>query len=246
MNLVIGANRGIGLALARALAADSASQRVIATHRPGRRSRDLEQLSTQHEDKVDTFPLDVTDSAGLERFGEYVSAIDGGFDLAVCAAGILHEGELQPEKSLEQCRPDHLLSLFRVNSIGPLMVARALLPGIARARSFTFAALSAMVGSIGDNRRGGWYGYRASKAALNQFIRTLANECRLRLPNAAIVAMHPGTTDTELSQPFQRNIDPKKLYSPAQTASRILDVLSAVDRGKSGQFINWDGREIPW
>jgi NAD(P)-dependent dehydrogenase (short-subunit alcohol dehydrogenase family) len=103
-----------------------------------------------------------------------------------------------------------------------------------------------MVGSIGDNHLGGWYGYRASKSALNQFIRTLSIECRSRFPHAAIVAIHPGTTDTDLSRPFQRNVQPEKLYTPGQTASRILDVLGQLDENQSGQFLNWDGRQIPW
>ncbi|HET6566245.1 MAG TPA: SDR family NAD(P)-dependent oxidoreductase, partial [Xanthomonadales bacterium] len=115
-----------------------------------------------------------------------------------------------------------------------------------RSQPFIFAALSAMVGSISDNRLGGWYGYRASKAALNQFIKTLANECRLRHPKAAIVAIHPGTTDTELSRPFQANVKPEKLYSADQTAQRILALVHSLDAGKAGRFYHWDGSEIPW
>ena len=93
---------------------------------------------------------------------------------------------------------------------------------------------------------GGWYGYRASKTALNQFIRTMANECRLKHPRAAIVAIHPGTTDTDLSRPFQANVDPSKLYSPQLTAKRLLKVLQDVDERHSGQFLNWNGSTIPW
>jgi NAD(P)-dependent dehydrogenase (short-subunit alcohol dehydrogenase family) len=103
-----------------------------------------------------------------------------------------------------------------------------------------------MVGSIADNRLGGWYGYRASKAALNQFIRTLAIECRIRHPRATILAIHPGTTDTDLSRPFQRNVKPGKLYTPQQSAARILQVVQNSGTGDSGRFLNWDGSEIPW
>jgi NAD(P)-dependent dehydrogenase (short-subunit alcohol dehydrogenase family) len=103
-----------------------------------------------------------------------------------------------------------------------------------------------MVGSIGDNRLGGWYGYRASKTALNQFIKTLANECRIKYPNASIVAIHPGTTDTGLSRPFQRSVKPGKLYTPEQTASRIMRVVEETGPEQSGQFVNWDGSSIPW
>ena len=103
-----------------------------------------------------------------------------------------------------------------------------------------------MVGSIGDNRRGGWYGYRASKAALNQFLRTLAVECSHRFPGAVIAAVHPGTTDTGLSRPFQRNLEPGRLYTPEQTADRILRLASGLGAADSGRFFNWDGSEIPW
>ena len=103
-----------------------------------------------------------------------------------------------------------------------------------------------MVGSIGDNRLGGWYGYRASKAALNQFVRTLAIECRHRHPRSAILAVHPGTTDTALSRPFQRRVDPEKLYNPERTAERILRLAAGFSPADSGRFFNWDGTEIPW
>jgi NAD(P)-dependent dehydrogenase (short-subunit alcohol dehydrogenase family) len=136
--------------------------------------------------------------------------------------------------------------LFEVNSVAPLMTARALLPAQPRKKRFVFAALSAMVGSIGDNRLGGWYGYRASKAALNQFMRTLSNECRVSHPQAAVVALHPGTTDTALTRPFQRNIDPQRLYTPEQTAERLLSVIDGLKPADSGRFFNWDGSEIPW
>ena len=159
---------------------------------------------------------------------------------------MLHDDSIQPEKSLTQCDASSLKRLFEVNSIGPLMVAGALLPLHKRNRRFTFAALSAMVGSIEDNRLGGWYGYRASKAALNSFVKTLSNECRIKHPRASVVAIHPGTTDTELSRPFQRNVKPGKLYSADQTAERILNVLESLDTGQTGQFLNWDGTTIPW
>jgi NAD(P)-dependent dehydrogenase (short-subunit alcohol dehydrogenase family) len=103
-----------------------------------------------------------------------------------------------------------------------------------------------MVGSIGDNRLGGWYGYRASKAALNQFMRTLAVECHRSRPQLCITAIHPGTTDTALSQPFQGNVKPAKLYTPSQSAVRILHVVSSGQAEQSGRFVSWDGKPIPW
>jgi len=246
IRLVIGGNRGIGLALVTAQLNKPEVSRVIATHRPEADLAELSRLGQKYGGKLQLQPLDVTCETSLQAFGRSLALQPAGIDLAIHAAGLLHDEDIVPEKSLAQCNSNHLLRLFEVNSIGPLMVAGALLPTQSRKQRFTFAALSAMVGSIGDNRLGGWYGYRASKTALNQFIRTMANECRLKYPRAAIVAIHPGTTDTGLSRPFQKNVQAGKLYTPGQTAARLLDVLEGIDENQSGQFLNWDGSTIPW
>jgi len=246
LRMVIGANRGIGLALVQAQLRDQRVSRVIATYRPGADLRELALLSNRHGPRLALVPLDVTEDDSIAEFARYLLRQEGGIDVTIHAAGILHEGKIEPEKSFAECNAANLKRLFEVNSVGPLMAAGALLPAQIRKRRFTFVALSAMVGSISDNRLGGWYGYRASKSALNQFIKTLANECRTKYPNASILAVHPGTTDTELSKPFQRNVKPGKLYSPDQTASRILNIIEDIDRGQSGHFINWDGNQIPW
>lgn len=244
--LVVGANRGIGLALASALARKDSTTRLVVTHRPQRKSDELAQLERDHPGVVEPLALDVTQRDSLAQLESFMGGIEGGFDLAIHTVGLLHAGALQPEKSLAECQPENLARLFEINAIAPLMVSRALLANLERTRPFKFAALSAMVGSIGDNRRGGWYGYRASKAALNQFLRTLSRECRWRFPRATIVALHPGTTDTALSKPFQKNIDRQRLYTPGRTAERLLRVLDLVDERNSGQFINWNGEPIPW
>ena len=246
VRLVVGAGRGIGRALLEEQLANPDVSRVIGTYRSQSSREDLEPLSETWGDRLLLQPLDVTDTASLQDFQDFLQQQDEGIDLAIHAAGLLHADGIRPEKSIDQCDPRVLETLFRVNSIGPLMVARAILATMPRKRRFAFAAVSAMVGSIGDNRLGGWYGYRASKAALNQFMRTLAIECRHRFPHAVIVAAHPGTTDTELSRPFQGNIGPGKLYNPKQTADRILRLASGLGTADSGHFFNWDGSEIPW
>lgn len=244
--LVVGANRGIGLALVQALLADQTVVRTIATYRQGADIQSLVDLAGSHGERLELRVLDFENEDSLQAFSDYIAGQPGNFDLAIHAAGILHERGIKPEKTLTQCHAANLKRLFEVNSIGPLMVAKALLTTQARNHRFTFAALSAMVGSIEDNRLGGWYGYRASKTALNQFIRTLAVECRVRFPQASIVAIHPGTTDTELSRPFQRSVPPGKLYRPDQTAERILSVIRSINHEQSGQFLNWNADQIPW
>jgi len=246
VRMVVGGNRGIGLALVEAQLAMADVNRVIATYRPGSETRKITSLERTHGNRLLLQPLDVTDEESIGQFTQFVADQTAGIDLTICATGLLHDDTVKPEKSLVQCDAVSLKRLFEVNSIGPLMVARALLPVYQRKRRFTFAALSAMVGSIEDNRLGGWYGYRASKAALNQFIKTLSNECRFKFPRASIVAVHPGTTDTRLSRPFQRNIDGGRLYSVDQTAKRILGVLESLEVDQTGMFLNWDGSTIPW
>jgi NAD(P)-dependent dehydrogenase (short-subunit alcohol dehydrogenase family) len=124
------------------------------------------------------------------------------------------------------------------------MLAQALIPLMPRRQKSHFTVLSAMVGSISDNRLGGWYAYRASKAALNQFMRTLSIECRRTHPGLCVTSIHPGTTDTGLSRPFQANVKNGKLYTPGQSAGRILSVVGQSTAEQSGQFVNWDGQPI--
>jgi len=241
--LVAGASRGIGLAITQQLLQDPGIQRVYASYRHSDTATGLLEIN---DERLQTIKADVTSPVDLKGIAASIQANEDHPDFVINAAGILHEHGLQPEKSLRQCQQDSLMRLFQVNSVGPLMLARAVIPLIPKNRPGHFAVLSAMVGSIGDNRLGGWYGYRASKAALNQFMRTLAVECRRSHPQLCITAIHPGTTDTSLSQPFQANVRPGKLYTTSQSAARILQVVSAARAEQSGHFINWDGTPIPW
>ena len=237
------ASRGIGLAITRQLLQEQAVQRVYASYRHPDTAAGLLGIKDQ---RLQTISADISDPADLQGVAAAIRANEDRPDFVINAAGILHEHDLQPEKSLNQCRQDSLMRLFLVNSIGPLMLARAVIPLMPKNRPGHFAVLSAMVGSIGDNRLGGWYGYRASKAALNQFMRTLAVECRRSHPQLCITAIHPGTTDTSLSRPFQANVKPGKLYTTSQSAARILQEVSTARAEQSGHFINWDGKPIPW
>jgi NAD(P)-dependent dehydrogenase (short-subunit alcohol dehydrogenase family) len=153
---------------------------------------------------------------------------------------------MQPERSLAQVEADSLVMAFRVNALGPLLVAKAFEPLLKRSRQARFASLSARVGSIGDNRLGGWYAYRATKAALNQMTRTLSIQWRRLTHPILCVALHPGTVATDLSAPFTRSYDPAKVFTTERAARQLLDVLDGLGPDDSGGFFAWDGSPIPW
>jgi NAD(P)-dependent dehydrogenase (short-subunit alcohol dehydrogenase family) len=239
--IVIGASRGIGPAITRALLGRYSLRRIYATYRQQLTAGELLSL---RDSRLHTHRLDVRNDNDINSLAELIRLNGDQPNFVIHCAGILHEPGVQAEKALAQCERSAVNRVFEVNSIGPLMVARAIIPLMPRRATAHFTALSAMVGSISDNRLGGWFAYRASKAALNQFMRTLSIECRRTHTGLCVTAIHPGTTDTALSRPFQANIESGKLYSPDQTAARILEVVNARIPEQSGQFVNWDGNLI--
>ncbi|MGL4501896.1 MAG: SDR family NAD(P)-dependent oxidoreductase, partial [Planktothrix sp.] len=140
----------------------------------------------------------------------------------------------------------NLMRYFQVNSIGAVLLAKHLLPLFQHNQRSIFATISAKVGSIGDNQLGGWYGYRASKAALNMLMRTVAIEYPRKGANAIVITLHPGTTDTRLSKPFQRNVPPEKLFPIEKTVSQLWTVLENLEETDTGEFFSWDGTRLPW
>jgi NAD(P)-dependent dehydrogenase (short-subunit alcohol dehydrogenase family) len=167
-------------------------------------------------------------------------------DLIVNTVCLLHSSDVSPEKALEHISLPSMKQVFAVNAYGPILLAQALLPWLKARRPVVFASLSARVGSITDNRLGGWYSYRASKAAQNQFLKTLAIELARRNPEAIVLALHPGTTDTGLSRPFQANVTQEKLFTPAFVAEHLLQQITQATAEDTGSFIAWDGQRIPW
>jgi NAD(P)-dependent dehydrogenase (short-subunit alcohol dehydrogenase family) len=165
-------------------------------------------------------------------------------DLVIVATGILHDDELMPEKSLRELSAQNLQRLFAANTILPALIAKHYLPKLNKDARSIFAALSARVGSISDNQLGGWYSYRASKAALNMIIKNAAIEVGRRNQHAIIVGLHPGTVDTRLSQPFQNNIPSAKLFTPELSVKNLLSVLDQLTPAHSGKCYAWDGQEV--
>ncbi|MEM9174162.1 MAG: SDR family oxidoreductase [Myxococcota bacterium] len=246
--LVQGGSRGVGLAFVRALLARRDVDRVVATSRHPEQSEALTALAETHGDALVRVALDVRDEDAIARAAEAVSrhGIER-LHLLLNCAGLLHEGRaLAPEKRLEALDPERLRTVFEVNAFGPILVAKHFLPFLKHEERAVLGNLSARVGSIEDNGIGGWYAYRASKSAQNQFTRTLAIELRRRAPNVVCLALHPGTVDTDLSKPFQRGVPPEKLFSPERAATQLLDVIEARQREDSGGFFAWDGTPIPF
>ena len=225
--VVIGASGGIGFAVAEALEAGGAFSTV---HRFGR-----SMAGEAHIDLEDERTL----SAAAARVAQGVAPT-----LVFVATGVLHHGE-EPERSYKAMTAEHLLRDYRVNTVGPALVAKHFAPLLPRDRRAAFAALSARVGSIGDNRLGGWHSYRASKAALNMILTNLALELGRSHPQAVVAGLHPGTVDTGLSEPFQRGVKPEKLFTPAYSAERLLSVLDGLTPADSGGVFAWDGARIP-
>lgn len=244
--LIIGASGGIGLEFVRALLQEDSTHLIYGTYRSVDRAVDLLCLEQEYPEQLHSLVMDITQEAQICMVVDQLRQDIQSLDLVINCVGILHEGEVQPEKSLTQINPDHLLHYFEVNSVGSILLAKHLLPLFKHGNRSLFAILSAKIGSISDNHLGGWYGYRASKAALNMLMRTAAIEYRRKSPNTIIVLLHPGTTDTHLSVPFQRNVPPGNLFSVERTVKQLLTVLEQVTPEDSGQFFSWDGSRLPW
>lgn len=221
--VIVGATGGIGAALADALAEEDIPVRRFARSLPG----------ADH--------LDLTDEPSIAAAAASLAAPP---TLVIVATGLLHARGRGPEKSLAELDPAWLAEQYAANAIGPALVAKHFLPRMPRQGRCVFAVLSARIGSIGDNKLGGWYGYRASKAALHQLVRSLAIEERRRNDRAIVVALHPGTVDTSLSKPFQANVRADQLFTPARAAVQLLDVIDGLKAPDSGRIFAWDGTEI--
>ena len=224
--LVIGASGGIGEALLTRLQPDARFARVLG-------------LSRQSQPA-----LDLQGEASIAQAAAHVAGLGVPLRLLIDATGLLHGPGLQPEKSWQQLDPVMMAQAFAINAIGPALLMKHFLPLLPREGRSVFATLSAKVGSIGDNQLGGWYSYRASKAALNQLVRTAAIELRRRQPQALCVALHPGTVATALSAPFAKT--GLQVQSPDHAAARLLGVIGGLQAADSGGFFNHDGSVLPW
>ena len=224
--VVIGASGGIGEAMQAALRASGAFSDVIGFSR------------------ASDPDIDLLDEQTIMRAAGAVQATGLEPRLIFDATGFLHGSGFKPEKTLAAVSPAHMAHAFAVNAMGPALLMKHFLPLLPKQGKSVFATLSAKVGSIGDNALGGWYSYRASKAALNQFVHTAAIELTRKKPEAVCVALHPGTVDTGLSSRFAKA--GLTVRTPDEAASRLLLVLDALTASQSGGFFNHDGEPLPW
>ena len=243
--LIVGASQGIGLGFVKALLQQDNTQQIFATYRNADTAKELFDLADRYSG-LTCLQVDITQESQIAAAIEQIQGSVQQLHLVIYCVGVLHEGDLTPEKSLRQVNAENLLYSFQVNSIGAVLLAKHLMPLFKKTEKSIFASISAKVGSIGDNRLGGWYGYRASKAALNMFLKTTAIEYSRRCPKTIVVALHPGTTDTRLSQPFQKNVPEGKLFPVAKTVDLLSQVISNLEQKDSGEFFAWDGTRLPW
>lgn len=228
--LVVGGGGGIGGALVRAYLAHPGVEAVIATcHRQG---------ATFTHPRLTWRALDVSDEDQVAGLAAGIPSLQR----LINCVGVLHGDGWNPEKTVQSVDPAFFLRSVEVNTLPTLLLAKHFAKAL-RGGPSVFATLSAKVGSIGDNRLGGWYSYRVSKAALNMALKTLALEWRVKLPHCCVAAIHPGTTETALSEPFGAQL---ARVSPAATAARLHSLIEGLTSEQTGRFWHWDGSELPW
>ena len=190
--------------------------------------------------------LDIENENSLKDFKDKLSKSKLNLRLVLNATGRLHSEKLNPEKRLQHINKENLIESFSINAFAPILLAKTIEEFINKELEFNFASISARVGSITDNKTGGWYAYRAAKSAQNQLFKSLSIEWARKYPKAIITLLHPGTVNTNLSKPFHKFVPKDKLFSPQKASSYLIDILRHQKPTDSGKFIAWDGKEIPW
>ena len=243
--LILGGSGGVGSALASLILRAHPDNQVILTSRSPQTSLDAK------DPRVQWYQLDITQDIAWRSFSQHLQHDHSGpINFIFNATGLLHnsksEPPVNPEKSLRALDLSVMQSVFAVNTYGVALALKYLTPLLPRTERSVFATCSARVGSIGDNRLGGWYSYRASKAAQHMLVKTAAIELSRNRREHICVALHPGTVNTALSQPFSRNVPPSKLFTPEYSASSLAQVVSELTPEQTGLCFAWDGSIIPW
>ncbi|KAF8413479.1 hypothetical protein HHK36_001466 [Tetracentron sinense] len=258
VSMVQGASRGIGLefnlAEVKQLLEKKEEGHVIATCRNPDGAKGLLELKRKFVERLNILQLDLTIESTIEASANSIRERYGSLNLLINASGILSIPDvLQPETTLSKLQKSSLMLAYEVNAVGPILVVKHMWPLLKVGGSSgterdvaVVANLSARVGSIGDNRLGGWHSYRSSKSALNQLTKTISVEFARKKDPVICILLHPGTVDTDLSKPFQRNVPEDKLFTKEFSVQKLLGIINNAKIKDNGKFFAWDGQEIPW
>ncbi|XP_065616997.1 uncharacterized protein LOC112024851 isoform X3 [Quercus suber] len=255
ISMVQGASRGIGLEFVKQLLEKNEKGHVVATCRNPDAASGLLHLKNRFAERLSILPLDLTIESTIEASAKSIRERFGSLNLLINASGILSIPDvLQPETTLTKVEKSSLLLAYEINAVGPIMVIKQHMwpllkvgRGSGTERDVAVVAnLSARVGSIGDNHLGGWHSYRSSKTALNQLTKTVSVEFARKKDPIICILLHPGTVDTDLSRPFQRNVPEGKLFTKEFSVQKLLGIINNAKRHDNGKFFAWDGQQIPW
>jgi len=238
--VIIGAGSRIGTALLDKWLKDDAIDNVIAISRKRFPENKAGQRNNVH------FIRTSYDEASIMQTCDKIRTLTSSISRVCICNGILHNEHLWPEKRIEELNIDALKEVFTINSITPILWVKALLPLVKSKHDCIISVFSARIGSIDDNRSGGWYSYRASKAALNMLLKTAAIEYARRAANVKLIAFHPGTTDTPLSKPFQRSVKKENLFTPEYVAEHLVNLMNTQIVDGECSFVDWENKAIAW
>jgi len=243
---VQGASKGIGLAFVKRFLEDNSVKKVIASSRHPEESSLIE-LKINNPQKLEVLNLDLECQDSIDACSKKIMDANDGIDLILNASGFLHDDLVKPEKRISDLNLAGLTKNFSINTFGPILLTAKLLHLLKNKPHSLIVNISAKVGSIEDNLSGGWHSYRSSKAAQNMLTKNLAIELSQNKKfNTICVALHPGTVDTDLSRPFSKNVEPKKLFTTEESVDRLLKVINGLKREDSGCFFDWSGNKISW
>ncbi len=232
---VIGSSGAIGNAISKILKDDETVNSIYNFSRS---------TSSNISEKENSIYINIESEDSIKEAVQKIPQ-DLKFDLIFVATGILHNDDLvYPEKSIRDISADKLKKVLMVNTVGPTLIGKYFIPFLNKDNKNVFAFLSARVGSISENKLGGWYSYRASKTALNQIVKNFSIEIKRSNPNSIFTVLQPGTVKSNLSKPFEKNVQPDQLFSPDYSAQRMLDVIDNLTPDDSGKFFAWNAEEI--
>ncbi|MDH5903581.1 SDR family oxidoreductase [Vibrio splendidus] len=237
--LVVGGSGGIGFAVVKHLLSELSRFDFLDVHVDATYHSQQPELENS---RLNWHKVDATNEADIEQLSKQFEKLDW----LINCVGMLHTPELGPEKNLSSIDPEFFLKNISVNTLPSLLLAKHFTSILRTSDNPKFAVVSAKVGSISDNRLGGWYSYRSSKAALNMFIKTMSIEWQRTIKKGTVLALHPGTTDTALSKPFQTNVPEGKLFESSYVAHQLVDIIRTATPDNSGHFYAYDGEQLSW